>query len=391
MIDYSDVLAPGERASLPIISASLWQANKAFQYLDGIFSGVPALKKLVAGQTSDMISLKTRVDIECRPASFRTIRGGTACAIICDEIAFWRSDNSANPDTEILNAMRPSLATTGGLLAAITSPYAKSGEVYATFKRDYGQNGHALVLVAKASSRAMNPSLKQSVVDRAYERDPASAAAEYGGEFRTDVETFISSEVVEAAVVPGRFELPPVSEGEGGAPHHKYLAFVDPAGGSGADAMTMAIAHCEGDTAVLDLVREIKPPFSPESAVADFVAVMASYGLSEVTGDRWGGEFVREQFANKGITYNISERVRSDIYKELLPLMNSGRAELLDNRRLVTQLCNLERRTARGGRDSIDHAPGSHDDLINAAAGALVLAAVNPTVFNLERWLRAYG
>jgi hypothetical protein len=33
----------------------------------------------------------------------------------------------------------------------------------------------------------------------------------------------------------------------------------------------------------------------------------------------------------------------------------------------------LERRTARGGRDSIDHAAGAHDDLANVVAG---LAAV---------------
>ncbi|PPQ33396.1 hypothetical protein CCR94_01980 [Rhodoblastus sphagnicola] len=390
LVDFSDILAPGERASLPIISASLYQAQKCFQYLDGIYANVAALKKLVTNQTTDTIQLSTRIDIECRPASFRTIRGGTAVAIICDEIAFWRSDNSANPDAEILNAARPMLATTGGLLAAITSPYAKSGEVWQTFKRDYGATGDPLVLVAKAASRTMNPELKQSVVDRAYERDAASASAEYGAEFRQDVETFINPDVVDAAVVPGRFELPPVVN-EGNAIPVQYVAFVDPAGGSGADAMTLAIAHCEQDVGVLDLVREVKPPFSPESAVADFAAVLASYGLSKVTGDRWGGEFVREQFQNKGITYEISERVRSDIYKELLPLMNSRRVELLDNRRLTTQLCNLERRTARGGRDSIDHAPGAHDDLINSAAGAIVLAAVNPTGFNLDRWMRAYA
>ncbi len=391
LVDWSDILAPGERASLPIISASLYQAQKCFQYLDGIYANVAALKKLVTGQTTDTISLSTRVDLECRPASFRTIRGGTAVAIICDEIAFWRSDNSANPDAEILNAARPMLATTGGLLAAITSPYAKSGEVWQTFKRDYGAAGDALVLVAKAASRTMNPGLPQSVVDRAYSRDAASAAAEYGGEFRQDVETFINPDVVDAAVVPGRFELPPVVSSDARATPAQYVAFVDPAGGSGTDAMTLAIAHCEGDTGVLDLVREVKPPFSPEGVVADFAAVLALYGLSRVTGDRWGGEFVREQFQNKGITYDISERVRSDIYRELLPLMNSRRVELLDNKRLTTQLCNLERRTARGGRDSIDHAPGSHDDLINSAAGAIVLAAVNPAEFNLSRFIKAYG
>ncbi|MGJ0503342.1 MAG: hypothetical protein ACR65X_06265, partial [Methylocystis sp.] len=76
LVDFSDVLAPGERASLPIMSASVWQASKAKQYLSGIFSEVPALKRLVENETADTISLSTRVDIEVRPASFHTSRGG---------------------------------------------------------------------------------------------------------------------------------------------------------------------------------------------------------------------------------------------------------------------------------------------------------------------------
>ena len=57
-----------------------------------------------------------------------------------------------------------------------------------------------------------------------------------------------------------------------------------------------------------------------------------------------------------------------------LPLLNGGRVDLLDNDRLVAQICGLERRTARGGRDSVDHGPGGHDDLANAALGAAMLA-----------------
>jgi hypothetical protein len=58
----------------------------------------------------------------------------------------------------------------------------------------------------------------------------------------------------------------------------------------------------------------------------------------------------------------------------LLPILNGSRVELPDHPRLVAQLCQLERRTARGGRDSIDHAPGAHDDLANAVAGTVVTA-----------------
>ncbi len=94
--------------------------------------------------------------------------------------------------------------------------------------------------------------------------DPASAAAEYMAKFRVDIETFVAREVIEAATFPDRRELPPIAD-------QKYWAFVDPSGGS-SDSMTLAIAHCEGETAVLDVVREVRPPFRPDSVVADFVA-----------------------------------------------------------------------------------------------------------------------
>ena len=123
-------------------------------------------------------------------------------------------------------------------------------------------------------------------------------------------------------------------------------------------SMTLAIAHSEGDVAILDVVREVRPPFSPDAVVKDFAELLGRYRAREATGDRWGGEFVREQFESRSISYSVSERSKSEIYKQLLPLLNSRRVELLDLPRLTAQLAGLERRTARGGRDSIDHSPG---------------------------------
>ena len=65
-------------------------------------------------------------------------------------------------------------------------------------------------------------------------------------------------------------------------------------------------------------------------------------------------------------------RNTSTIYGEFLPAFNGRRIQLLDIPRLIGQLVGLERRVARGGRDSIGHQPGSHDDVANAACGALV-------------------
>ncbi|MGB9351139.1 MAG: hypothetical protein WCB61_14785, partial [Pseudolabrys sp.] len=55
----------------------------------------------------------------------------TYVAVIADEAAFWYSDEfSANTDTEILNAVRPGLATSQGPLVIASSPYAKRGRCY---------------------------------------------------------------------------------------------------------------------------------------------------------------------------------------------------------------------------------------------------------------------
>jgi hypothetical protein len=101
---------------------------------------------------------------------------------------------------------------------------------------------------------------------------------------------------------------------------------------------------------------------------------LKSYGIRKVAGDRYGGEWPRERFRVHGVEYVVAEKTKSDIYRDLLPLLNSGNVELLDLPRLAAQLVGLERRTARSGKDSIDHAPGAHDDVANAVAGSLLIA-----------------
>jgi hypothetical protein len=167
-----------------------------------------------------------------------------------------------------------------------------------------------------------------------------------------------------------------------------YAAFVDPSGGS-SDIMTVAIAHHDrGGRAVLDAVRERRSPFSPDEVVVEFSGLLKAYGIRKVTGDRYGGEWPGERFRAHGIEYVPSEKSKSDIYRDLLPLLNSQKIELLDVPRLATQLIGLERRTARSGKDSIDHAPGAHDDVANSVSGALLLAnAAPPVLWGQEAFL----
>ena len=379
---YVEHLAPGERATIMIIAADRRQARTVLRYIQGLFE-LPLLRDLVQRETTEGFDLTNRVSIEVATASFRTVRGYTLAACVADEIAFWSVEGSTSPDTEILDALRPAMATIpGSMLICASSPYARRGAMWEAYRRYYGQD-EAPVLVWKAPTRTMNSSFPQKVIDAAMERDPAHAAAEYGAEFRSDIETFVTREVVDAAVVPGRFEIPPIMG-------TSYRAFVDPSGGS-ADSMTMAVAHVEAETGILDCVREVRPPFDPDSVVKDFADLLQTYGIHKVEGDRYGGDWPASRFRAHGITYEPAPKAKSDIYKELLPLLNARRIELLDDQRLIAQLCGLERRTARGGRDSIDHASSAHDDRVNAAAGALVLAVGRSTGFDLATYMKAYG
>jgi hypothetical protein len=134
--DYRAILGPGERGVLPIMAANTLQAGQCYNFIRGIFTNIPRFAALVeqlggrhGGITTDTISLKNRIDIQIRPASFRTIRGITAIGVIAEECSRWQSDDSRNPDREILAAARPCLATTGGALFAIGSPHARKGEI----------------------------------------------------------------------------------------------------------------------------------------------------------------------------------------------------------------------------------------------------------------------
>ena len=236
----------------------------------------------------------------------------------------------------------------------------------------YGPDGDPLILVAQGASRDFNSSLKQSVIDRATERDASAASSEYGGLFRSDIAAFIDREIVEAAVDHGVVVRPP-------QPGIMYTSFCDPSGGS-RDSFTCAIAHMDGQTAVLDCVLEVRAPFSPSDAVWKVAEALKGYRLHQTTGDRYGAQWVVDAFSKVGVRYEHSERDRSAVYADALPLFMASRARLLDSKKLVGQFASLERRTSAIGRDRIDHGPGGHDDLCNAAAGALVLAVSKPAI-----------
>lgn len=376
-------LSPGERGVVPIISPTRNQSRIVRDYIRAIFS-TPVLQREIASETKEGFELKSGTRIEILAGSFQTIRGYTCLAAVVDEVCFfgYDADSKVKSDTELVRALRPSLATVGGRLIAISSPYAMKGWAYSQFKKHFG-NDLSKVLVWNSPSRTMNSTLSQAIVDEAMAEDPAAARAEYLGEFRDDICTFLPREVVESVVVKGRNQLPPRGD-------LNYAAFVDLSGGRVDDA-ALAIAHLENDIVVIDLVHDWRPPFSPDAVVGEMVALLSRYRVNEVIGDNYSAEFVKQSFESRGVRYErctanpwstapwaTAAKPKSQLYLELLPRLCSGEIELLDNDKLINQLAGLERRTRVGGRDTIDHGPNSHDDLANVVAGVTVAAVQKP-------------
>ena len=187
-------LRPGESPSLMCLAVDKQQARIVLRYIKGYFSEIELLQGLVARETQDGLDLTNGAEIVIMPNSYRAVRGRTVAFACLDECAFFRSDESANPAAETYGAIVPGMATIGdAMLVGISSVHRRDGLLYDKYKAHYGQNDDD-VLFVKATTRQLNPSLDQKIIDRAMKRDPALARAEFYSEWRDDIASFLSRE-----------------------------------------------------------------------------------------------------------------------------------------------------------------------------------------------------
>src|SRR6516162_8366435 len=121
--DWRPYLTAGELGTIRIIATDRAQAKVIFRYAKALLTQVPSIEELIVRTTDEQIELNNGIVIEIQTASFRSVRGHTIIAALLDECAFWRDETSANPDEEILTALRPAMATIpGAMLLCASSP-----------------------------------------------------------------------------------------------------------------------------------------------------------------------------------------------------------------------------------------------------------------------------
>ena len=367
--DWRKYQSAGEGAVVLLLGADKKQAAILRRYCQGLLQ-TPLLAREVVRATGEVTEFRNGSTLEIATNDPRLVRGRSAIAVLGSECCYWRTDEyNAASDEEVVSAAVPSMAMCpdGGLMLLGSSVFRKVGYMYRQYRRLHG-NADSDDICWFAPSTTMNSRLPQSVIDAALALDKSKASAEFMNIWREDIADFMPLDVIEATTDWGVTEREPV-------PGVFYFAFADPAGGTGRDSFTLAIAHLDVKTGVIviDAIRERQPRFVTADVIRDYIALLRTYRIDTIMSDDYGGGHYADEWRRGGMKFRDCPLKKSDIYVAALALLEAKRGLVLDYSKYRTQAAALERRIV-GGNEVIDHPASSHDDIVNAIAGVLVYA-----------------
>jgi hypothetical protein len=341
-----------------------------FRYARLPFEKSEALADAIEGETTTTIRLKSGVIIRAFPCSPSAVRGPSAAVAVLDEPAHYRATDGNPLDAKVIEAVEPSLFTTKGKLWLLSSPYAEYGRLY-ELHRDFYAKDDPRVLVVQSDSLTLNPTLDAADLAEFRRVNPDAAISEVDGQFRANLSKLFDPAALAACVEPGRTIRPPVAG-------TSYVCFVDGASGgrTNADRFAVAVAHADSGRVVLDAVCWWTPPFSTKAVIEQLAEYVKPYGITAVSGDRFGTGFVQQSFADHQLKYveTDAQHTASANLLETEKMVNAGAVSLLDIDDVLREFRILDRVRGTGGQDRCTHPRGTHDDAAVAVAGALVYA-----------------
>ena len=367
---YGPAPAVGVQSVIPLVAQDERGAKSAFHAVREHALSHAGIAEHVTEAGSFEIAFDTGHSVCVYPASAPALRGPAFAAAFMDEYGFVRYAH------EIRASLRRGLLGTGGILLRGSSPWIKEGLCFEDFQT-LGNNDPD-VLTLHGGTRFWNPSISQSELDAESRIDPVRFTREYLGLFTDDLAAFLPAKAVEDAVRVGTYERP----AQAGL---LYLAACDMSAG-GPDATTFTICHRDGERIVQDVLKGYRRVNGQSPNLANVVREMADtlrrYGLREIVGDRFAGQWSRQEFQRAGVTYKNPEIMRdgrtiyvdrSTAYLEVGPLFLQGLVDLLDHEDQRREFQRLERRARHGGSDVVDHPKNGHDDHANSFALAATM------------------
>jgi hypothetical protein len=308
-------LARGERGVIPLVAQDARATKVAFGYVRNYLTNSPLLVSMVAEALTNEVSLANGISIVCFPCTQGSLRSWSIPAAVMDEVAFFRFEGAANSDTEVQTSIRRGMVGFADTrLDKISTPYLKGGLLHEDFKRAFGQDDPDL-LVWRAPTLLMNPSIRAGRLERERRLDPVRFAREYEAEFADDLDAFLAGTWIDTAVIHSRHRLPPRTD-------CWYAAAVDPMGG-GQDSFTLSIVHLEAAGAEIRVVQDLAAGWSNrrtatvdlEGVVRECAALVKLYGCAVVMGDSYAKQWVIQAFAREGVAYVSPRRKRRPTWR----------------------------------------------------------------------------
>lgn len=379
-------------ATVLVLSHSKEFSDEILEMLRSFIETSPLLKRLInikKKNTASSMNLSipfiekgkivySRVQIKVGAASSKTTRGIAACAVLCDEIAYWNLDeNMKETDEKIMKAVRPATKQFGkkALLIKLSSPGIRQGVLYNEHNKWNKGTLPSSYVVFKAPSWVWNTILPREEFLEEWSLDQDGFDSEYRANFVDALSNFILPEFIDLAVVKGLLFRPP----EGKNSTVVYRAAIDAAFKK--DHFTFSVVgHFENRIKQYILKGWTGSKKNPVQAreVAEYIRIICrEYGINEVAADQYSYEPLRELFAIYDI--NLIEKTftptfKKQIYFNLKRLVHSQQIDLLDHEILPKELKELVIEQASNGLIRIGHPAGGSDDYADSTAIAAFLA-----------------
>lgn len=400
-------------ATVLIMSHSREFSDEVLEVIKTLIENSPVLSRLInstAKQTTSAMNLKvpwivadgvieySRVQIKVGAASSKTTRGIAACAILCDEIAYWNLDESMKEtDVKIMKAVRPAMKQFGdsAMLIKLSSPGIKQGILYNEYQADRAGTLPKSYAVFKAPSWMMNTIIDAKEFVEEWELDQDGFDTEYRSNFAESLSNFMSPELVELARMKGVKFLPPLDTKEA-----KYFAAIDAA--FKADRFTFSLVSVRENRVTQHIVMgwegTRKDPVKAHTVAQYIKTIIKDFPVDHVAADQYAFQPLKEIFDQYNVElkeYTFTSVFKKKIYFNLKKLVNSQQMDLLDHEQQAKELKELVVEQSATGTIKIGHPAGGKDDFADSLAIASFLATEGQTTgrFEFESALpvKAYG
>lgn len=390
-------------AHVLILSHSRDFSDEVLDLIRTLINDSPILSKLVntrAKNRSDTMNLvmpfvvegkiqRSRVTIKVGAASKKTTRGTAACAVLCDEIAYWNLDeNLKETDVEVLKAVRPNMKQFGrkAMMIKLSSPGIKQGVLYTEYIKWKDNELPNNYVIFKAPSWVWNTILpKQEFIDE-WQLDQDGFDTEYRANFVDSLSNFILPEFVDLAVMANTKYCTPDFGEEGKV---IYKAAID--AGFKNDHFTFSVVGYNGHRIkqyVSKGWKGTKQEPVKASEVAKYVKqVCKEFDIPRVAADQFAFNPLREIFDRYNVTLEectFNPTFKKKIYFNLKKLIHSQQIDLLDNPIQSKEIKELVVEQTNAGNFRIGHPSGGSDDYSDSMSIAAFLVTEEVGGANLK-------